>query len=232
MTSPPLRRRTSRALIAVSAVAAFLYANFLIDWVLRGFTGMGEVVSELEAPGEPNAVLLRVTDVVCAVLVVSLLPWVRGGLRPGVWRGVVVWATVVFAVGAAGAAIVATPCGPSVACDDPDLQLQLSIHDLSSIVSDTALYVGVAAAWLATRAVGPAWFSRSACWNFWLGGVVSSVVYEYFTLNPDPAWAVGASQRVHIVFISAWILCLGVFAATEGVPITPKRVSASTDANL
>ena len=83
MISPPLRRRTSIALITVSAVAAFLYANFIIDWVLRGFSGMGEIVSELEAPGEPNAVLLRVTDVVCAVLVVSLLPWVRGGLRSG-----------------------------------------------------------------------------------------------------------------------------------------------------
>ena len=145
MTSPPLRRRTSSALITVSAIAAFLYANFLIDWVLRGFSGMGDVVSELEAPGEPNAVLLRVTDVVCAVLVVSLLPWVRGGLRPGCGARSSSGRPSSSPLGAAGAAIVATPCGPSVACDDPDLQLQLHIHDLSSIVSDTALYVGVAA---------------------------------------------------------------------------------------
>ena len=123
--------------------------------------------------------MLRVTDVVCAVLVLSLLPWVRAGLPRGVWREVVVWGTVVFAVGAAVAAFVPTPCGPDVACGAPSVQVQLGVHDLSSIVSDAGLYAGVAAAWLATRGTGPTWFRRTAWWLFWVGGVVSSVAYQY-----------------------------------------------------
>ena len=147
----------------------------------------------------------------------------RAGLRPGVWREVVVWATVVFALGAAGAAIVATPCGPSVACDGPDLQLQLNIHDLQQHRLGHRPVRRRGGRLARDPGRGPAWFSRSAWWNFWLGGVVSSVVFEYFNLNPDPAWAVGASQRVHILFISAWIVCLGVFAATEGVRDHPRN---------
>jgi len=215
------------ALVTIGVVAAFLYANFLIDWVLSDFTGMGQIVSYLEAPGEPNAMLLRVTDVICAVLVVTLLPWVRAGLRPGVWRELVVWGTVVFALGAAIAAFVPAPCGPGVTCDGAGQQLQTTIHDGSSIASDTALYAGVAAAWFATRATGPRWFHRSAWWVFWLGGVVSSILFELFNTTADPGWAVGVSQRVHILFISVWIVCLGVFAATEGVGPGTKRVNSS-----
>jgi hypothetical protein len=213
------RRRDPRAvaLVVVGGVAAVLYANFLLDWVLRGFTGMGEVVSELESPGQPNAALLRVTDVVCAALVVSLLPWVRAGLPRGAWREVVVWATVVFAIGASVAAFVPTPCGPDVACTAPDLQLQLNVHDVASIVSDAGLYVGVAAAWLATRRSGPTWFRRAAWWLFWIGGVLSSTVFQYFDTTDDPEWAVGVAQRLHIIGICAWIVVLAVYAATVGV---------------
>ena len=168
--------RRAVTLVVAGGIAALLYANFLIDWVLRGFAGMGDVVSELESAGQPNAVLLRVTDVLCAVLVVALLPWVRAGLPRGAWREVVVWSTVLFAAGATVAAIVATPCGPDDPCTGPGLQPQLAVHDWSSILSDTALYVGVAAAWFATRVIGPAWFRRTAWWLFWVGGVVSSAV--------------------------------------------------------
>ena len=209
------------ALIVVGVVAAFLYSNFILDWVLSDFTGMGQIVSELEAPGEPNATLLRITDVVCAVLVVSMLPWVRRRLPPGWWRELSVWAMVVFALGASIAAFVATPCGPGEVCDSPSQQLQIDIHDGSSIVSDTALYVSVAAAWLATRHTGPLWFRRVAWWNFWLGGVIASIVFEYFNTTQDPAWAVGASQRVHILGISIWIVTLGVFASSAPRPTPP-----------
>ncbi len=211
------------ALLTIGVVAALLYANFFIAWVLSDFTGMGHIVSDLEAPGEPNAVLLRVTDVVCAVLVVTLLPWVRAALRPGWWREIVVWGTVVFALGAAIAAFVPAPCGPGVACDGADQQLQITIHDGSSILSDTALYVGVAAAWFATRPSGPRWLHRIAWWVFWLGGLVASVLFEFFNVTNDPPWAVGASQRVHILFISVWIVCLSVLAATEGVRTGTER---------
>ena len=151
MTGTGPRDPRAVALLLAGSVAALLYANFVLDWVLRGFEGMDDVVSELEATGQPHAVLLRVTDVVCAVLVVALLPWVRAGLPRGPWREVVVWATVLFAIGASVAALVPTPCGPDAACTAASVQTQLRVHDLSSVASDTVLYVGVAAAWLATR---------------------------------------------------------------------------------
>ena len=209
-----MTRRSVRALPLVTGiVAAFLYSNFLLDWVLRGFRGMGDVVSALEAPGERNATLLRVTDVVCAVLVVCLVSGVRRRLPPGVWREVFVVATILFALGATLAAFVASPCGPDVVCHVPGAARATLVHDDSSIVSDTALFVGAAAVWLCLRRGGPVWFRRVAFWVVMLGGVVASAVFGYFHHTRDPAWAVGVSQRVHIVSISVWIFCLGLFAA-------------------
>lgn len=75
--------RGSLALLACGAVAALLYANFLLDWDSDGLVGTDDIVSQLEAEGQPHAMLLRTTDVVCAALVVALLPWVRAALRPG-----------------------------------------------------------------------------------------------------------------------------------------------------
>jgi hypothetical protein len=217
MTGAPAADRRAVGLLLTGGLAALLYANFLLDWVLRGFAGMGDVVSELEAQGQPNALLLRATDVICALLVLSLLPWVRSGLPRGVWREVVVGGTVVFAVGAAVAAFVPTPCGPDVACAAPSVQVQLGVHDLSSIVSDAGLYAGVAAAWFATRGTGPTWLRRTAWWLFWVGGVVSSVVYRYVSATDDSSGGVGIAQRVHIVGICAWIAALSIYAATVGL---------------
>jgi len=201
-------------LVTVGTIAAIFYSNFFIDWILRGFDGMTAVVSNLSAAGEPNAALLRVTDVTCAALVVFLVPWVRAGLPSGTWRNVCAGATIVFALGAALAAIVPPPCGPGVVCGTSHQQAQAHLHDAMSVVSDTALFVGVVAAWFASRRPGPAWFRRIAWWEFWLGGVVSSVAFAYFDLTQDPAWAPGVSQRVHIVLISLWILTLAIFAAS------------------
>ncbi|WP_426593767.1 DUF998 domain-containing protein [Cellulomonas sp. McL0617] len=207
------RRPLLVAPLVAGALAALLYSNFLLDWVLRGFHGMSAVVSELEAPGEANATLLRVTDVVCAALVVALLPAVRRRLPPGIWREAFVVATIVFALGASLAAVIASPCGPGTVCDVPDAGLLTGVHDGSSIVSDTALFLGAAAVWLAVRTTGPAWFRRVAWWVVWLGGVVASAVFGWYQSTDDPAWAVGVSQRAHILSISVWIFCLGLFAA-------------------
>ncbi len=203
------------ALLACGGVAALLYSNFLLDWTRRGFVGMDDIVSRLEAPGEPHAMLLRTTDVVCAVLVVILLPWVRAALPRGPWREVTVWTTVVFAFGATVAALVPPPCGPDVVCAVTQAQV---VHDINSIASDAALYVGVAAAWLSTRRSGPTWFRRAAAWVFWLGGVASSALFAYFNATGDPAWAPGLSQRAHIVCISVWLLCLTALAAHTRSP--------------
>ena len=213
-----MRRPTdlgSAALLACGGAAALLYSNFLLDWTRRGFVGMDDIVSRLEAPGEPHAMLLRTTDVVCAVLVVALLPWVRAALPRGPWRELTVWATIGFAFGATVAALVPPPCGPDAVCAVTQAQV---VHDVSSIGSDAALYVGVAAAWLSTRRSGPTWFRRAAAWVFWLGGVVSSALFAYFNATSDPAWAPGLSQRAHIVCISVWLLCLAALAAHTRSP--------------
>ena len=209
------RERSDRrpALLVVGCVAGLLYANFILDWILRGFEGMDLVVSTLGAPGEPHAVVLRVTDVVCGVLVVALLPRVRSLLPPGRWREVAVWATVVFALGAAAAAAVPTPCGAGETCDAPHQLAQSLIHNGASIVSEGALFVGMAAVWRATHETGPVWLRRVAFWDFWVGGVVFTSLFAYFGYFSDALWIASAAQRVHILFVSAWIVCLGVVAA-------------------
>lgn len=209
-------RLGAAVLVAIGTVAALLYANFLLVWNHGGLVGADDVVSELEAPGQPYAAFLRTTDVVCAVLVVVLLPWVRAALPRGRWRDVVVGATGLFAVGATVAALVPTPCGPDVPC--PHGAAQTWVHDASSVASDTALYVGVAAAWVATREAGPTWFRRAAWWLVWLGGVLSSAVFAVATVAGAPDEVIGVSQRVHILGISAWIVCLALLAARATRP--------------
>jgi hypothetical protein len=206
------RDRRAAALVLTSVVAAVLYSNFVLDWVLRGFDGMGNVVSHLAAPGQPNAGIVRVTDVVCAVLVLALLPAVRRALPLRPWRAVVVGGTVVFAAGAVIAAAIPTPCGPHSACDAPAQLLQGFLHNSASVVSDVGLYVGTAAAWFTTRRTGPRWFHRAAVWLFWVTGVVASALFVLLA-EVGPDWATAFSQRVHIVGISVWIVCLGLLAA-------------------
>ena len=214
--------------VVVGAIAALLYSNFLIDWVLRGFTGMREVVSYLESPGAPNATLLRVTDVVCAVLVISLLPAVRRFLPAGAWREVAIWLTVTFAVGSALAGIVAEPCAEGQPCGTSADRVAGAVHGLASTVSDAALFFGIGAVWLLVRTSGPVWLRRVAAWEVVVGGVVTSLVFLWFHLYPDPDWVQGAAQRAHILCIAAWIVCLGVMAA--GAPRSDRSQRAAAAA--
>lgn len=212
-------RHGLRALpLATGALAALLYCNFLLDWVLRGFAGMTTVVSALESPGQPNTDLLRVTDVICALLAVVLAFWVRAGLDRGPWREIFAWTTVVFSVGAVLAAIIAEPCGFGTVCTDPHQVMLRDLHGDASIVSDTALFAGAFAIGVLTWRRGPAWFRRAA-WTVLLGGgLVSSLVFGYYHRTPDPLWAVGISQRVHIAIMGAWLFALGLFAAGNHRP--------------
>lgn len=224
---PADRRWLPVVLVLGGVAAASLYANFILDWILRGFAGMSLIVSSLEAPGQPNAAIMRLTDVACALLMLALLRWVRLAMPEGFWRELCIAMMVIFALGSVVAAIVATPCGPGVACDGPGQQAQIEVHDVSSIVSDTALYAAVASAWFSVRTAGPRWFARTAWWLFWLGGIASSIVFEYFNTTQDPLWAVGASQRVHILSISAWILALALLAARTPPPRADRKAGTA-----
>jgi hypothetical protein len=204
------------ALVLASAVAGLFYSNFLLDWVLRGFEGMGDVVSNLSAPGQPFATVSRVTDFACGVLVLMILPSVRRALPPRPARVVVVAGTAVFAIAAAAAAVITTPCGPHADCSAPGQQLQGDIHLALSAVSDVGLYIGSAAAWVVTRRTGPRWFAVSAWWLFWVAGLVATAVFG-ICAEVGPEWAAAAGQRVHIVGMSLWILCLGLLAAAASI---------------
>ncbi|MCD9154912.1 DUF998 domain-containing protein [Aeromicrobium duanguangcaii] len=207
------------ACLAIGTAAALLYSNFLIDWVLRGFADSDLVVSYLETPGEPNSGLLRITNVVCAALVILLLPSVRRALPPG-WAGwAFVVATALFAAGAVGAAIVPMPCGLGEDCISAAERRAADIHDVFSTLSETALFVGVAAVWWDTRRVGPAWVARIAWWLFWLAGVASTAVFTYYGLFTDHHAVTAYSQRVHILGVSLWLACLGVVAARSAASI-------------
>ncbi|WP_182526809.1 DUF998 domain-containing protein [Nocardioides dongkuii] len=210
MTRAPWRSPLLPAVLGLGA--GVLYANFVLDWVRRGSASLGHAVSELAAPGESQAWVYRAGEVGCAALVLPLLPAVRAGLPAGPGREVVTGATAVFAVGAATAGLVPTPCGPGVVRDQVDRRPRSDLHDGASIVSDSALYLGVAAAWATTRHRGPRWFHRAAGWVLCLGSG-SSLVYGYARPSAGRRWVAGVSQRVNVVTISAWLGCLGVLAA-------------------
>lgn len=219
--SPPLPA-------VLGAGAGILYANFVLDWVRRGSASLGHLVSELAAPGEPQAWLYRAGEVGCAALVLPLLPAVRSRLPVGAGREVVVGATAVFAVGAATAAVVPTPCGPGVVRDVVDRRPRNDLHDGASIVADAALYLGVAAAWVTTRGRGPGWFHRAAGWVLLLGSG-SGLVFAYARPVAGRRWLAGISQRVDVVTVSAWLCCLGLFAAREARAVTahPRPAAAA-----
>ncbi|WP_197522719.1 DUF998 domain-containing protein [Occultella aeris] len=203
-------------MVPVAVAAAFLYSNFLIDWVLRGFHGLDIVVSLLASPGQPNAAVLRVTDVVCAVLVLLLLPAFFAALPPGPTRKVVAWTMVAFALGVVAAVIVPAPCGPEHLCASTSDRLDEPIHDAASILSEVSLFVSAAATWFAMRSTGPNWFRRAAWGTFWVGGVALNLLFGWYLEVSDSPTAEGLAgyvQRLHILSVSAWILCIGIHAS-------------------
>ena len=219
----------SAALLACGAVAALLYSNFLLDWTRRGFVGMDDIVSRLEAPGEPHAMLLRSTDVVCAVLVVALLPWVRGALPRGPWRELSVWATVVFALGATIAAIVPPPCGPDVACAGPRPQIgpRQQQHRLRRralrrrrlrLAGDPSLRPGLVPPRLRVGLLARRHGDQPAL--------------RLLQRHRRPRLGPRTDPAAHIVCISAWILCLSFLAARHRPTDRPAPRGAPTMSTL
>jgi hypothetical protein len=198
-------------LMAVAVVAAVLYSNFLIAWMLHGVGDTTTVVSQLEVPGQPDATLLRVTDVLSALLVLPLLPGLSRSLPRGRLRAVAVGAAWVFALGALVAASVALPCGPGAACSTPGQVAQTAVHNGSTFVSDAAAFVSIAASWWLLRRPHPR-VARTLWWVFWMGGVVAVGGLAYAEVLDTSDWLLGGAQRVHILCLSIWICCLGLLA--------------------
>ena len=64
------------AILVTGAIGAFLYSNFILDYILPGSDSFFEVISELETAGTPNADVLRTTDVIGGILMLVPLPYV------------------------------------------------------------------------------------------------------------------------------------------------------------
>lgn len=202
-----------RVLVTMGALAALFYANFLLHWQAGGLASFGMVISDQEAPGQPGAMFLRVTDVLCAVLVLAILPYARRALPPGVWRRTAIAMMVIFAVGAIIAAIIPAPCVQGPTCVGAQAMMQVRYHDTASTVSAFALFISMGAVWLALRGRELSWLRRFAAWDLILGGIVSSAAFGYFHSTNRPPWAVGVSQRVHVISMSIWLLALAVAGA-------------------
>ena len=67
------------------------------------------------------------------------------------------------------------------------------------------------------EATGPTWFRRTAWWLFWVGGVVSSIAYQYVSVTEASSGAVGIASASTSSFICAWIVALSIYAATAGL---------------
>lgn len=212
-----MRRWRAAALVVVGLVAGLLYANFLFSTTLPGDRGWKPVVSEMEVPGTQHALVLRVADVVCALLVLILLPFVRAALPAGRSRTWAIAWTAVFAVGNGVAGIVTLP-GHGAAHDE----LQRWVHNTASIVSAGAVFLGALVIARATGEAEPRWVHTAAWLTFWVGGVVGTTALGIASFVDDSSWEAGIAQRFQILVTSGWLVCLGVLAAsaTQRPPVT------------
>jgi hypothetical protein len=205
------------ALVAVGIVAGIAYSGFLLDLVLpAGDPDVSVVVSSLEVEG-PFGGILRTLDVVSGVLTLALVPYVWWALPRGRLRHVAVWSLAAFAVGGAMTGIIHLPCGSDApGCPSGTAQeLQALAHDGLSIVSTVAFFVSAGATALAVRRTGPRWLV-AAGWASVIAGALTGVVFTAAQALGMAA-TLGVSQRLQILAVTAWVVCLGVFAATSGV---------------
>jgi hypothetical protein len=214
-----MRRWRSAAVVAVGAAAAVLYSNFLFSTALPGDKAWKPVVSEMEVPGTRHALALRVSDVLCAALVLVLLPFLHRALPAGRKRAWAIGSTAVFAVGNAIAGIVTLP-GHGDRHDD----VQRWIHNASSVVSAGAVFLG--ALMIALDRDVARWARTAAGLAFWIGGVVGGVALGVATVIDDDSVSTGIAQRSQILVTSCWLVCLGVLAAQ---PL--RRPPKATDAD-
>lgn len=205
--------RSRPVLLAAGAVAAFLYANFLLDALLSPDHDWLMVVSRLEVPGEENATLLRVTDVICsAVVILLIVPALWTAPRATSRHRIAGALTIAFAVGGILAAIVPLPCVAGVPCDSPAQHLQTLWHDIFSVASASTLFLGAGFVSLETRHDGPVWLHRFALFTFWIGGIVGTTLFLSFGWADSSSWQTGLTQRLQLICMSIWIYCLAVVA--------------------
>lgn len=206
------------AIVTAGAIGAFLYSNFILDYILPGGTDVFEVISVLETKGTPNADLLRTTDVIGGILMLVPLPYVWAAMPPGGWRITMVVSSAVFAIGSAISGIVALPCaGATTGCDSTMEQMQRLIHDGASTLSQTGLFIGAVSVIFGLRRVGPQWMRAWGHITFWVGGVLGSILFLGAGAIDSTSWQTGATQRFQVLMSSVWVVCYSIYAATNGL---------------
>lgn len=206
------------AIVIIGAIGAFLYSNFILDYILPGSDSVFEVISELETAGNPNADVLRTTDVIGGILMLVPLPYLWAALPKDASRTVGVVSMAIFAIGSAISGIVALPCGGQTkGCDSSGEQLQRWIHDGASTLSQTALFVGAVVIAIGIRHVGPRWFQQWGWITFWVGGVIGTVLFGWAAAVDSDSWQTGASQRFQVLMSSVWVVCYSIYAAKDGL---------------
>lgn len=224
------RSAESVSLILIALAAALFSSNFLLDLAFADTEDWASLISALEVSEGHPRVLLRVTDALCGLLVLALMPYVHAALPSGRWRRWTVPATVVYAAAGAGAALVPLPCADADRCTSTLDDIQRLTHDGFSIVAQGGLFVAVVAVGLATRRRGPAWLHRAAWLVFVLGGVVGTAVSGYASVTDAESLLNGLAQRFQLTVVSVWIICLGVYAATDGLDARgPLRVRSHAE---
>lgn len=202
-------------ILTLGTITAFLYSNFLLaipfspphDWLL--------VVSALEVPGHPAATLLRVTDVVCAILAI-MLTVVSWAVLPSTLLLRATWClVVVFAIGGTVAAFVPLPCASPQVCTSSHERLQDLVHDVSSIISAGALFLSAGLAALYAKRKGPDWIHRAGLIIFWVGGVVGTILFTMLGSYDSSSWPSGLAQRFQLVTMSIWLMCIAWWTAAS-----------------
>lgn len=208
--------RHPSVLIVIAVAAAVAYCSFLLDLMITGPKELAAVVSDLQVPGSATSTLMRLGDVVSALLVLPLLPFVYAGLPRGRKSISVCAFTAIFALCTAMAAIITLPCMSGEVCTSTAQNIQRWVHDAFSSVSVLAVFLGSWIVGSVTRDRGPAWLHGAARGTFWVGGVLGTAAFGYFLVVDSTSWEVGVVQRFQLVTIAAWIVCLGIFAARHG----------------
>lgn len=218
-------------IVLAGVIGAFLYSNFILDYILPGGASVFEVISVLETKGTPNADVLRTTDVIGGILMLVPLPYVWAAMPANGWRVVMVVSTAIFGIGSAISGIVPLPCdGATNGCNSTAEQLQQLTHDGASTLSQTGLFIGAIAVIVGLRHVGPQWIRTWGQITFWVGGVLGSILFLGAGTIDSTSWETGAAQRFQVLMSSVWVVCYSIYAAKDGLAARDRARQKETSA--
>ena len=207
------------AIVVTGAIGAFLYSNFILDYILPGSDSVFEVISELETAGNPNADVLRTTDVIGGILMLVPLPYV--------------WAAMPKDASSARrwscrrpSSRSAVPSRASSRC--PAVDRRRAATAAVSRSSGGSMTVPARcrrpacslARWQSPSGSGT---SARAGSNSGAGSPSGSAVCSVPCCSAgrrpidSDSWQTGASQRFQVLMSSVWVVCYSIYAAKDGL---------------